>query len=240
MARAIAALACPAALAVLGAPIAQAEQAPEAPGSDLGPQPRLVESATDRAALEALYRATDGPEWRDRTNWLSAEPLADWYGVTTDSGGRITNLELRENGLSRTIPTELAQLSNLHVLDLRDHHLSGTIPSQLGSLTYLQVLDLSGNRLSGTIPSRLSSLGNLRELDLGFNQELTGTIAAGFRRLPLSALNLMATSACVTNDARFQEWLATIKFLPSGCGRPEAEVSEIDVAVFYTPAARSQ
>ena len=69
---------------------------------------------------------------------------------------------------------------------------------------------------------------------------MTGTVPSWLRRLPLSALNLMVTSACVPNDTQFQEWLATIEFLPSGCGRPAAEISEIDIAVFYTPAARSQ
>ncbi len=29
--------------------------------------------AADREALEALYHATGGPDWSNRTNWLSAE-----------------------------------------------------------------------------------------------------------------------------------------------------------------------
>jgi len=41
--------------------------------------------ATDRAALEALYDATDGPNWTDSTNWRTDAPLGDWFGVTTDT-----------------------------------------------------------------------------------------------------------------------------------------------------------
>ena len=53
-------------------------------------------------------------------------------------------------------------------------------------------------------------------------------------------LDLMATSVCVPEDAELREWLATIKFAASGltCGRPAAAMSEIDIAVVYTPEAR--
>ena len=42
----------------------------------------------DRSALVALYNATDGDNWTNNTNWLSDEPLGDWFGVTTDADGR--------------------------------------------------------------------------------------------------------------------------------------------------------
>ena len=38
-------------------------------------------SSSDRVALEAFYRAAGGDDWNDKTNWLSNEPLGDWYGV---------------------------------------------------------------------------------------------------------------------------------------------------------------
>ena len=34
----------------------------------------------DPAALAALYEATDGPNWRNNTNWLTDAPLDEWYG----------------------------------------------------------------------------------------------------------------------------------------------------------------
>ena len=54
-------------------------------------------SEIDRDALVALYNATDGPNWRIRTNWLSDAPLGSWYGVITDSKGRVTSLDLWSN-----------------------------------------------------------------------------------------------------------------------------------------------
>ena len=48
---------------------------------------------TDRAALVALYNATDGPNWANRANWLSGQPIGDWYGIVTDDSGRTYTLQ---------------------------------------------------------------------------------------------------------------------------------------------------
>ena len=55
------------------------------------------DAATDRAALAALYNATDGANWRNNGNWLSNAPMGEWHGVTTDSDGRVTQLILDNN-----------------------------------------------------------------------------------------------------------------------------------------------
>ena len=49
------------------------------------PTPTPSSNPVDRAALVALYNATNGPNWRTKTNWLSDRPVVEWYGVTTDS-----------------------------------------------------------------------------------------------------------------------------------------------------------
>ncbi len=73
---------------------------------------------TDREALEALYHATDGPNWLRNSNWLDDAPLEDWYGVSTDEDGRVTRLELPGNELRGLIPAELGNLDRLRVLEL--------------------------------------------------------------------------------------------------------------------------
>ena len=130
---------------------------------------------TDREVLEALYHATGGPDWKNRTNWLSALPLSEWFGVATDVSGRVTSLHLPRNGLVGTIPPELAGLTHLQVLDLKVNRLSGQIPAELGALTQLQGLFLGVNQLSGAIPPELAGLTNLRWLFL-WNNELSGAI----------------------------------------------------------------
>ena len=147
----------------------------------------------DRAALAALYNATDGANWTNNDNWLSNEPIGEWYGVTTDANGRITELDLPDNDLAGEMPAELGNLANLQRLQLGGgyvcesdgclpdsasaNQLSGQIPAWLGNLSNLEGLNLGANQLTGEIPAELGNLSNLEGLNLGANQ-LTGEIPA--------------------------------------------------------------
>ena len=120
--------------------------------------------ASDRAALVALYRATEGASWNTRTNWLSGRPLDEWHGVTTNSDGRVTELDLSGNQLTGPIPAELGNLTNLNGLYLWQNQLTGPIPAELGDLTNLESLFLWENQLTGPIPAELANLTNLESL----------------------------------------------------------------------------
>ena len=72
--------------------------------------------ASDRAALVALYNATGGASWRRNVDWLSDRPLDEWHGVTTNTDGRVTVLDLADNRLTGPIPAELGALTNLQKL----------------------------------------------------------------------------------------------------------------------------
>ena len=146
-------------------------------------------AAADRAALEALYDATDGPSWNDSTNWKSAAPLDEWYGVTADASGRVTELRLSDNGLTGSIPTALGSLVTLQWLDLSLNELSGTIPSALQSLGDLFFLSLSTNELEGSVPAWLGDMSSLLALYLSGN-ELTGGVPDELGNLNLWGLGL--------------------------------------------------
>ena len=70
-------------------------------------------------------------------------PISEWYGVTTDGNGRVTELDLDGN------------------------QLSGEIPPELGNLANLTRLYLDGNQLTGCVPSSLSGRLNMDNSDLG-------------------------------------------------------------------------
>ena len=140
------------------------------------------QAASNRAALIALYNATDGANWKNNTNWLSEAPTGEWHGVTADSIGRVTELNLQGNELSGEIPPELGSLVRLRNLYLSRNQLRGPIPAELGGLSNLLSLDLSRNQLRGPIPAELGGLSNLSSLDLSRNQ-LRGPIPADLGNL---------------------------------------------------------
>ena len=84
-------------------------------------------------------------------------------------------LDLRNNGLTGTLPPELGDLGDLRQLHLDGNQISGPIPTELGRLSSLDYLSLLDNQLTGSIPPELGTLPDLRYLYLRDNQ-LTGSI----------------------------------------------------------------
>ena len=165
---------------------------------------KVTVASSDRAALEALYEATDGPNWIDNTNWLTDAPLGDWYGVHTNSAGRVVVLDLAGNtdnwpdvtphGLEGPLPPELGSLASLKWLNLSRNALTGPIPPELGSLANLEGLALNSNSLTGPVPPELGNLTSLERLYLGSN-DLNGPIPLELGKLgELKELNLGTNS----------------------------------------------
>ena len=154
-----------------------------------------IDDSAEREALISLYKSTGGPRWTNHTNWCSEKPLNQWYGVTTDSKGRVVELNLRTNQLSGKYPTELERLPWLRVLNLENNDLKGTLPDEIGNLSNLKTLILGGNRFSGVIPASIGNLTNLEELDLYANS-LTGRIPSEIGNLVnLTFFTLNSTNA---------------------------------------------
>ncbi|MDE2764499.1 MAG: hypothetical protein OXK74_17230 [Gemmatimonadota bacterium] len=145
--------------------------------------------AGPRHVLTEVYNSLGGPGWDARDNWASDAPLGTWYGVTTDSEGRVTGLNLNGNGLTGSIPAVTGSLKALDTLDLGRNALSGSIPPELGNLTRLVYLNLHDNGrtlfadgLAGPIPPELGDLRSLQQLILSQN-DLTGPIPPGLGNL---------------------------------------------------------
>ena len=110
---------------------------------------------TDREALVALYNAAGGATWTSNANWLSDRPLSEWHGVTTDSAGRVTGLNLNNNALSGSLPPELGNLTRLRSLLLHNNpDLSGPLPVEMGQIQNLDTFHGFGTGL--TLPSSLT------------------------------------------------------------------------------------
>ena len=143
-----------------------------------------ADSTAERAALMALYEATDGDNWLVKdNNWGTDAALGRWRGVETDQLGRVLSLVLNYEGLKGTLPPELGNLRHLLKLELRNNELTGLIPSSLGGLQHLEELDLSLNELTAPIPAQLTKLTNLTTLGLSGNA-FTGPIPTWVDELP--------------------------------------------------------
>lgn len=103
-------------------------------------------NAEERAALVALYEATDGPNWKNNTNWLTDAPLGQWFGVYLHyDTGRVDQVVLWDNGLSGPIPPELDQLVHLRRLTLAHNALKGPIPAELRNLEKMTNFRIDNN-----------------------------------------------------------------------------------------------
>lgn len=136
----------------------------------------------ERAALTAFYIATGGENWKNNDNWCSDKPLSEWYGITTDNSGRVTQVSLSSNQLSGYLPPEIGNLTKLYGLYLDSNRLTGNIPSELCTLTNLGYLDFGLNQLSGAIPSGIGNMTNLTGLYLNGNM-FSGTIPSAIGNL---------------------------------------------------------
>ena len=95
---------------------------------------KILTDSVERAALVALYKATDGEHSR-LDNWCTDEPLSDWIYVTYENG-HVTNLFLIDRKLNGYLPEELSNLKGLLYSDgsvfsivTRNNNLKGSIPS---------------------------------------------------------------------------------------------------------------
>ena len=150
-------------------------------------------SASDRSVLVALYNATNGARWTNNLNWMTDAPIGDWYGVSTNQNGEVTEIDLSGNELRGTVPPALGQLDSLRQLRMDRNELRGTIPVELGNLSNLEWLVLDTTRMTGSIPPQLGNLSNLTWLSLSAGRSrlrgLTGEIPPALGNL--SKLNIL-------------------------------------------------
>ena len=144
-------------------------------------------TGTDRDVLVVMYNEMDGENWTERQNWLTDQPIGEWFGVEANANGQVRSIALPDNMIS------------------------GNLPYELGQLTELETLDLSDNLLMGPLPPTLGELGNLVNLHLQDNIDLTGFLPHEFTALHnLEQLILHGTQICAQRSSDIQAWLEGI------------------------------
>ena len=138
-------------------------------------QDETVSTHPDYAALEALFLATDGKNWINTTGWLTDPVISNWHGVFVDGTDRVWALNLLDNNLAGSLPSEIGDFASLQYLDVSGNNIEGEIPSELGSLSNLQELYIENNRIEGNIPSSIGGLSNLLYFWM-YSNDLNGSI----------------------------------------------------------------
>ncbi|GAA4273919.1 leucine-rich repeat domain-containing protein [Aquimarina gracilis] len=143
---------------------------------------------TEKDALIALYNATSGVNWTN--TWDINGNAGSWYGVTFNSSGNVSRIDLRSNNLIGTLPPEIGNLPFLEYLNLNNNGLTGSLPLEIGNLSNLEELNLGTNQISGSIPPEIGNLPSLIVLNFYLNQ-FSGEIPAEMGNLfSLQDLNL--------------------------------------------------
>ena len=101
----------------------------------------------DMAVLNQLYEATGGARWINSDGWTEEFVPDARHGVTADSLGMVTGLDLGRNGLTGELPPGLGQLKGMNSLRIDgNEELAGRLPMSLAGLA-LQVLHYDGTDL---------------------------------------------------------------------------------------------
>lgn len=144
----------------------------------------------DYMALSALYEATGGDKWINKTNWCINEDISTWYGVTVDNDGNVIGLSLENNNLSGMIDGTI-NLNYLKSLNVSSNNESST--------NKISFIDASGFPMLGML---FSNNTKLETIDVSKNPKLT-EIDCGrnlLSELNVSKNELLETLFCSANN----------------------------------------
>ncbi|KAH0936431.1 hypothetical protein HID58_013548, partial [Brassica napus] len=131
-------------------------------------------------------------------DWSNPDPCK-WVAVQCDGSNRVTRIQLKQKGISGTLPLDLQKLSELIVLEFFSNKISGPVPD-LSGLTHLQRLNLHDNLFDSTPKNLFSGMNSLQEAYLDNNPfaswEIPETVkeATSLKNLSLVNCNLTANA----------------------------------------------
>ncbi|CAN6458401.1 unnamed protein product [Victoria cruziana] len=119
-----------------------------------------------------------------QNNYLSGVISENSNSTTATKPAKLGQLNLSNNCLSGSLPSSIANFSDLQMLLISNNRFSGEIPQEIGQLKQVTKLDFSRNSFSGMIPRDIGNCSMLNYLDLSQNQ-LAGPIPTDICRIPI-------------------------------------------------------
>ncbi|PRP76169.1 putative leucine-rich repeat receptor-like protein kinase [Planoprotostelium fungivorum] len=166
--------------------------------------------ADELSALRQLYVSTNGGGWRNNTGWSgpSNDPCS-FHGVTCTNGS-VARLNLRNNGLSGSIPDVFDEFIFLNFVDLALNSLMDVVPDSIWTHPNITTLRLSQNFLHGTVPPYISSMKKLETILLDYNRFYGRIPSELCTLLSLSTMSLTANSFVELCDLSLVEHLINV------------------------------
>ena len=171
----------------------------------------------ERYVAAHIYFQLNGKNWKINPNFIDGSTHhcqwhrkethdKDFLGIRCDNeSNTVTHLDLAENKVSGSIPSELAAFSGLISLNLYQNEIHENIPKEIGSLSNLQEIELGHNGLVGNLPTEIGQLVELSILNIPWNQ-LQGSI-------PTEVAELIALTRL---SFAWNQLTGQIPILPSG------------------------
>jgi len=129
------------------------------------------DNLVQRYVLAVFYYSLNGRNWKRNNFWLSSENECKWEGILcTNNSEYLRKLQLSNN------PTIFQEVSEMN---LDNNNMSGTLPTELAILSRLQQVQFSFNDIQGNISVINKKMPHLKLIDVHSNK-LTGTIADAF------------------------------------------------------------
>ncbi|XP_050264299.1 receptor-like protein kinase 7 [Quercus robur] len=130
----------------------------------------------DLQILMKLKSTLQTPNTNVFNSWESSNSMCkDFAGITCNSGGSVTEIELSNKNLTGVVPLDsICQLQSLEKLSLGFNRFNGPIMADLKKCVKLKYLDLGNNFFSGSSIPDISTLGQLQYLHLN-NSSFSGT-----------------------------------------------------------------
>lgn len=107
----------------------------------------LTADISEASLLETIYKTTNGESWTRSDNWCSDRPLSEWYGITTDSEGIVTSINLENNNLSGSLKMYLSSFAKLTDFNVNNNPIESISISGSDNIRELELKSCVKSRL---------------------------------------------------------------------------------------------
>ncbi|KZV46409.1 hypothetical protein F511_23615 [Dorcoceras hygrometricum] len=118
----------------------------------------------DAAVMQDLKKSLNSPT---QLGWVDPDPCK-WKAVQCSGDNRVTRIQIGNQNLEGSLPSNLNKLTSLQVFEVMKNQLTGPLPSFAG-LSSLQTVSLSNNNFSSIPSDFFDGMNSLQDVYLDYN-----------------------------------------------------------------------